>query len=83
VGAAEKAAANLDAVPDHSTLAMFTNGRNRLNGAFEAVECVSRARGYQLETLVIFVTTNFAGCHRNISFASRSMQAHLSQLNAD
>jgi len=72
VGAAEKAAANLDAVPDYSALAMFTKRRDRLNGAFEAVECVPRARGYQLETLVIFVTTNFAGYHRNISFASRS-----------
>jgi len=69
VGAAEKAAANFDAVPDHSTFAMFTNRRDRLNGAFEAVEGVPRARGYQLEALVIFVTTNFARCHRNISFA--------------
>jgi len=60
VRAAEKAAANLHAVANHSAVAMFTNRRNRLNRTLEAIECVSRPGCYQLESLVVLVTTNFA-----------------------
>ena len=61
--AAEKAAANLHAVANHSAVAMFTNRRNRLNRTLEAIECVSRPGCYQLESLVVLVTTNFAFGH--------------------
>jgi len=63
VGATEKAAANLHAVANHSAVAMLTNGRNRLNRAFEAVEGMPRSGGHQLKRLVIFVAANFAFRH--------------------
>jgi hypothetical protein len=60
---AEKLAANLDAMPYHSALAMLANRRNRLNGTFEAVKCVSRSSGDQLEGLIVFITADFAFRH--------------------
>lgn len=60
---AEKLAANLDAMADHFTLAMLANRRNRLNGTLEAVKCVPRSRGDQLESLIVFITADFAFRH--------------------
>jgi hypothetical protein len=63
VGATEKAAGNLNSMANHFAAAMLTNGRNRLNRAFEAVEGMPRSGGHQLERLVIFVAANFAFRH--------------------
>jgi hypothetical protein len=63
MGAAEELAANLDSVANYSALAMFTNGRNRLNRALKAVKCVPRPGSNQFEGLVIFIAANFAFCH--------------------
>jgi hypothetical protein len=45
VSTAEKAAANLHTMTDHSAFAMLTTGRDSLNGAFETVERVPRSGG--------------------------------------
>ena len=60
---AEKLAANLDAMANHSALAMLANRRNRLNSTLEAVKCMPRSGGDQLESLVVFVAANFASGH--------------------
>jgi len=43
VGAAEELAGDLDAVANHSAMALFAYGRNGLNGTLEAVESMPRA----------------------------------------
>ena len=63
MSAAEKAAANLYPMADYSALAMLTNGRDRLNCTLEAVERVPCPGGDQLESLVVFITANFAFRH--------------------
>jgi hypothetical protein len=60
---AEKLAANFDAMADHTALAMFANRRNRLNGTLEAVKCMPRSGRDQLESLIVFITTDFASRH--------------------
>jgi hypothetical protein len=60
---AEKLAANLDAMADHSAMAMLANRRNRLNGTLEAVKCVPCSSGDQLESLIVFITADFASRH--------------------
>ena len=61
--AAEETTADLDSMPDDSALAVLTNGRKSLDRTFEAIERVPCAGSYQLKTLVIVITTNFACCH--------------------
>jgi len=63
VRAAEETTADLDSMPDDSALAVLTNGRKSLDRTFEAIERVPCAGSYQLKTLVIVITTNFARCH--------------------
>jgi hypothetical protein len=63
MSAAEKAAAYFHAVADHPALAMLADGRNRLNGTLEAVERVPCPGSDQLESLVVFITANFACRH--------------------
>jgi hypothetical protein len=60
---AEKTAADLHAMANHSAVTMLANRRHRLNGAFHAVERVPRPRSDQLEALVIVVAANFASPH--------------------
>jgi hypothetical protein len=47
-------------------IAMFANGCDGLDRTFEAIEGMPRARGNQLETLVIVISTNFASCHKEL-----------------
>jgi len=63
MGAAEKTTANLNPMPDHPALAVFADGSNGLDRTFEAIERMPRASSYQLKTLVVLITTNFARCH--------------------
>jgi len=63
VRAAEETTADLDSMPDDSALAVLTNGRKSLDRTFEAIERVPCAGSYQLKTLVIVISTNFARCH--------------------
>jgi hypothetical protein len=64
---AKETAADLYAVPDDLAMTMLTHGCDRLNGAFQAVECMFRAGSYDIETLVVIVTANFARSHWNSS----------------
>src|SRR5437899_3607215 len=50
-------------MPDDSALAVLTNRRKSLDRTFEAIERMPCAGSYQLKTLVIVITTNFACCH--------------------
>jgi len=63
VRTAEETTADLDSMPDDSALAVFTNGRKSLDRTFEAIERMPCAGSYQLKTLIIVITTNFACCH--------------------
>ena len=63
MSAAEKALTNLHTMADYSALAMLTDGSNRLNGTLQTVEGVSCPGGYQLESLIVLVTANFAFRH--------------------
>ncbi len=63
MGAAEKTTANLHSMSDYPALAVFTDGRNCLDRALEAIECMPRAGGDQFKRLVVFVATNFAFRH--------------------
>jgi len=63
VRAAEETTADLDSMPDDSALAVLTNWRKSLDRTFEAIERMPCADSYQLKSLVIVITTNFARCH--------------------
>jgi len=63
VRTAEETTADLDSMPDDSALAVLTNRRKSLDRTFEAIERMPCAGSYQLKTLVIVITTNFACCH--------------------
>jgi hypothetical protein len=62
----EKVTADFNSVADHTAFAMFANGCDGLDRTFEAVERMPRARGNQLETFVIVISTNFASCHKEL-----------------
>ena len=61
--AAKEAAAYFHSVPDHFTFAVFTNGRDGLNCALEAVKGMPCSSSYQFKLLVIFISANFAFRH--------------------
>ena len=63
---AEEVTADFNSVADHPALAMFANGCDGLDRTFEAVEGMPRARGNQLEALVVVISTNFASCHKEL-----------------
>src|SRR5713101_6014727 len=63
MSAAEKASPHFDTVADYSALAMLTGGSNRLNRTLQTVESMPCPVGHQLESLVVFVTANFAFRH--------------------
>ena len=65
---AEEVTADFNAVADHPAFAMFANGCDGLDRTFEAVEGMPRARGNQLEALVVVISTNFAFCHKELLF---------------
>jgi hypothetical protein len=47
--ATENPTTNFCTVPDHAALAVLADRRYRLDRAFEAVECMTNARGDQLK----------------------------------
>src|SRR5438034_1990545 len=61
---AEDAAVALDAVADHAAVAVRAARRERLDGAFEAVERMGRAAGERRgEGLVVIVAADFTSSH--------------------
>jgi hypothetical protein len=67
---AEKSAADFHAMADHTALAMLADRRDGLNGALKAVESMPSASRNQLESLVIFITANFAFRHMAPHFSA-------------
>jgi len=63
MSAAEKAPPNLHTVADYSALAVLTGGSNRLDRTLQTVESMPWPVGYQLESLVVFITADFAFRH--------------------
>ena len=62
--------AHFNSVADHPALAMFANGCDGLDRTFEAVEGMPRARGNQVETLVIvFPQTSHLAIRNSFIFA--------------
>lgn len=64
MGTAEEVTVHFDAVANDPALAMLADRSHRLDRTFETVEDVTRAGGYNLEALVVFIATNFASGHR-------------------
>jgi hypothetical protein len=60
---AEEATTHFYAVPDDPALAVLTDRGNGLNCTLKAVECVVRSSRNQLESLVVFITADFAFRH--------------------
>jgi hypothetical protein len=66
VCATEELPIGLHAMSDDPAAAMAAGRRNRVNGAFEAVEDMGLTRLDQLERLVVIVSANFTPCHRTL-----------------
>jgi hypothetical protein len=64
MGTAEEVTVHFDAMANDPALAMLADRCHRLDRTFETVEGVTRAGGYNLEALVVFIPTNFASGHR-------------------
>jgi len=63
MGAAEHTTIRFDAMSDDAAAAVITFWRQRVNRAFKAVERVRLAVHYDMERLVVFISTHFALCH--------------------
>jgi hypothetical protein len=63
MGAAVDRVAGLNAVADDTAIAMSAFGRERVDRAFEAVECVGVALDDDVERFVVIVSANLAACH--------------------
>ena len=66
VDAAENLSVRFNAVSHNSAVAMWTNRRQRVYRAFEAVEGVVFAVNDYFKCLVIFIFTNFACSHTSM-----------------
>jgi len=62
--ATEEMPLDLDPVSDHFALAMLANRSHRLDRALETIECMSSSSSFDYKSLVVFVATDFAICHR-------------------
>ena len=67
---AEDFAVGFHTVPDDPAIAVWADRRQRVDRAFEAIECVMLSGYDHFKRLVIFVFTNFA-CSHTYFFASR------------
>ena len=64
MGTTEELTVYFDTVANDPALAMLADRSHRLDRTFETVEDVTRASGYNLEALVVFIATDFASGHR-------------------
>jgi len=67
-GAAIKGPICLYPVADNLAAAVIANGSKGMNRAFEAIECMRYAGGYDLKSLIVIVSTDFTLCHLWTSF---------------
>jgi hypothetical protein len=64
VGTAKELSRNFRSMPDNLAAAVFAHRSDRLYGALKAIERVPCAGRDDIETLVVFIATNFTLCHR-------------------
>jgi hypothetical protein len=74
MNAAEDFAVSFHTVPNDSTIAMRANWCQRVDRAFQAVECMMLSGYDHLKRLVIFVFTNFASSHTQLFRASAALR---------
>ena len=67
MGATVEAAVDFGSVADHFAGAMFTDRREQMNGAFEAIEHVSVPGGDNFECFVVVVAAYFTDSHNHLS----------------
>jgi len=63
--AAEESPSDFHSMTDDGAPAFLAAGRNRLDGAFEAIEGMAIARRHQLKALVVFVLADLARSHKS------------------
>ena len=51
---------------DDTTIAMWTNGRERVDRTLEAIESVTLSIHHDLERLIVFILANFAFRHTQL-----------------
>jgi hypothetical protein len=68
--AAEDLSVGLYAVSDDSAVTVRTDRRQRVDRAFEAIECVMLTGYHHFKRLVIFIFANFACSHTQLFRAS-------------
>jgi len=61
VGAAEHRSPRFVAVPDNAAAAMSAFGRERVDGAFEAIEVMGNSIHENFQRFVVFIPAHFAG----------------------
>lgn len=69
--AAVKDSVRFDSVPNDLATAVFAGRSELVNRAFEAVEHMPFAADDHFECSLIFISANFALCHRNVSRLAR------------
>jgi hypothetical protein len=62
------------AVPHDPTVAVWADRRQRVDRAFEAIECVMLSSYDHLKRLVIFILANFACRHTKLFRASSALR---------
>ena len=71
---AEDLSVGFHTVPDNSAVAVWADRRQRMDRAFEAIECVMLSGYYHFKRLVIFILANFACSHIRLFRASAAMR---------
>ena len=74
MNAAEDLSVGFDAVPDDPAIAVWADWRQRVDRAFEAIECVMLSGYDHLKRLVIFIFANFACSHTQFFRASAALR---------
>jgi len=74
MNAAEDFSVGFHTVPNDSTIAMRADWCQRVDRAFEAIECVMLSSYDHLKRLVIFILANFACRHTKLFRASSALR---------
>ena len=74
MNAAEDLPIGFYAMPYNPTVAVLADRRQRVDRAFEAIECVTLSGHYHFERLVIFIFANFACSHTKLFRASAALR---------
>jgi hypothetical protein len=74
MNATEDLSVGFHTMPDDSAVAVRTDWRQRVDRAFETIECVMLSANDYFERLVIFILTNFACSHTQFFRASVALR---------